>query len=109
MVLARFNPIPISAGIEDLREKREEILKQLREDESEKAKIQQDLQLLTKRLAQVNDSIARKVGTVKQFGLHAMRRMRAMLLSWLHYCHSAMHPSKSASSGWVMSLHAPCL
>jgi Sjoegren syndrome nuclear autoantigen 1 len=44
-----------------LREKREEILKQLREDDAEKAKIQQDLQLLTKRLAQVNDSIARKV------------------------------------------------
>lgn len=49
------------SGIEDLREKREEILKQLREDDAEKAKIQQDLQLLTKRLAQVNDSIARKV------------------------------------------------
>lgn len=49
-------------GIEDLREKREEILKTLREDDAEKAKIQQDLQLLTKRLSQVNDSIARKVG-----------------------------------------------
>lgn len=36
-------------------------LKQLKEDENEKAKIQQDLQILTKRLAQVNDNIARKV------------------------------------------------
>lgn len=46
--------------IDDLREKREEILKTLRDDEAEKAKIQSDLQSLTKRLAQVNDSIARK-------------------------------------------------
>lgn len=46
--------------IDDLREKREEILKTLRDDEGEKAKIQSDLQTLTKRLAQVNDSIARK-------------------------------------------------
>lgn len=49
------------AGIDDLREKREEIVKTLKEDEQEKSKIQADLQLLTKRLAQVNDSIARKV------------------------------------------------
>ncbi|GAX75878.1 hypothetical protein CEUSTIGMA_g3321.t1 [Chlamydomonas eustigma] len=53
--------------IEDLREKREEILKQLREDDSEKAKIQQDLQVLTKRLAQVNDSIARKTETKVEY------------------------------------------
>lgn len=51
---------PIHAGIDDLREKREEILKSLRDDEAEKAKIQSDLQTLTKRLAQVNDSIQRK-------------------------------------------------
>lgn len=50
------------SGIEDLREKREEISKQLREEEAEKAKITQDLQVLTKRLNQVNESIARKVG-----------------------------------------------
>ena len=48
-------------GIEDLREKREEINKQIKEEESEKAKIQQDLQILTKRLSQINDSLARKV------------------------------------------------
>mmetsp|Transcript_4240 Transcript_4240/g.9234 ORF Transcript_4240/g.9234 Transcript_4240/m.9234 type:complete len:112 (-) Transcript_4240:578-913(-) len=53
--------------IEDLREKREEILKQLKEDEAEKAKIQADLQALTKRLAQVNDSIARKTETKNEY------------------------------------------
>ena len=55
----------IATGIDDLREKREEITKQLREDEGEKAKIQADLQTLTKRLAQVNDSVARKVRCTK--------------------------------------------
>jgi hypothetical protein len=34
---------PLPPGIDDLREKREEILKQLKEDESEKNKIQQDV------------------------------------------------------------------
>ncbi|EFJ53053.1 hypothetical protein VOLCADRAFT_109535 [Volvox carteri f. nagariensis] len=53
--------------IEDLREKREEIIKQLREDDAEKAKITQDLQILTKRLAQVNDSIARKTETKNEY------------------------------------------
>lgn len=51
-------------GIEDLREKREEVGKQIREEEGEKAKIQQDLQILTKRLAHINDSLARKVSGV---------------------------------------------
>lgn len=55
----------VFAGIDDLREKREEILKQLREDESEKAKITQELQILTRRLAQVNESIARKVSCAR--------------------------------------------
>lgn len=49
------------AGIEDLREKREEVQKQIRDEEGEKAKLQQDLQVLTKRLAHINDGLARKV------------------------------------------------
>lgn len=53
--------------IDDLREKREEITKQLREDEAEKAKIQAELQTLTKRLAQINDSIARKSETRNEY------------------------------------------
>ena len=52
------------AGIEDLREKREEVQKQIRDEENEKAKLQQDLQMLTKRLAHINDGLARKVGDV---------------------------------------------
>ena len=45
-----------------MREKREEVQKQIRDEEAEKSKLQQDLQVLTKRLAHINDALARKVG-----------------------------------------------
>lgn len=43
IVLSPATGASCSAGIDDLREKREEITKQLREDESEKAKIQSEV------------------------------------------------------------------
>jgi Sjoegren syndrome nuclear autoantigen 1 len=50
-------------GIEDLREKREGVMKQIADEELEKAKIQTELQALTKRLAAINESLARKIDT----------------------------------------------
>ena len=47
--------------IEDLREKREDINKQISKDEEEKAKIQRDLSKLTDRLAHINEGLARKI------------------------------------------------
>jgi Sjoegren syndrome nuclear autoantigen 1 len=47
--------------IEDLREKREEINRQILQDEEEKAKIQRDLSVLTDRLSKINEALARKV------------------------------------------------
>lgn len=47
--------------IEDLREKREEINRQILHDEEEKAKIQRDLSVLTDRLSKINEALARKV------------------------------------------------
>jgi Sjoegren syndrome nuclear autoantigen 1 len=47
--------------IEDLREKRDEINRQLLKDEEDKAKIQRDLNVLTDRLLKINESLARKV------------------------------------------------
>eukprot|EP01038_Epipyxis_sp_PR26KG_P017916 gene17916-25063_t len=47
--------------IEDLREKREEINKQILKEEEEKAKIQRDLSVLTDRLSNINEALARKV------------------------------------------------
>ena len=47
--------------IEELREKREELNRSIAQDEEEKAKIQNDLRILTERLARINDNLARKV------------------------------------------------
>ena len=47
--------------IEDLREKREEINRQILKEEEEKAKIQRDLSILTDRLSTINEALARKV------------------------------------------------
>ena len=47
--------------IEDLREKREEINRQILKDEEEKAKIQRDLSSLTDRLSKINETLARKI------------------------------------------------
>ena len=47
--------------IEDLREKREEINREILREEEEKAKIQRDLSLLTERLSRINEALARKI------------------------------------------------
>lgn len=47
--------------IEDLREKREEINRQILKDEEEKAKIQRDLSILTDRLSKINETLTRKI------------------------------------------------
>lgn len=46
--------------IEDLREKREEINRQIAKDDEDKAKVQRDLATLTERLASINDALSRK-------------------------------------------------
>lgn len=51
------------AGIEDLCSKRDELHKQILQEEEEKQKIQNDLRILTERLSQVNESLARKIAT----------------------------------------------
>lgn len=47
--------------IEDLREKREEINRQILKDEEDKAKIQRDISVLTDRLSKINENLTRKV------------------------------------------------
>jgi len=53
--------------IEDLREKREEVNKSIAKDEEEKAKIQNDLRILTERLARINDNLARKISSRNEY------------------------------------------
>ena len=47
--------------IEDLREKREDVNRQILKEEEEKAKLQRDLSVLTERLSRINENLARKV------------------------------------------------
>ena len=54
-------PRPNTSGIEDLREKREEINQQIVDENDEKSKVESDLTVLSKRLTTLKDSIARKV------------------------------------------------
>ena len=46
--------------IDDLREKREEVNRQILASEEEKAKIQKDLSILTERLQKINENLVRK-------------------------------------------------
>merc|ERR1711957_73469 len=47
-------------SIEDLREKREELNRQILKEEEDKAKIQRELSILTDRLQKLNESLVRK-------------------------------------------------
>ncbi|KAL0223416.1 hypothetical protein P9112_002806 [Eukaryota sp. TZLM1-RC] len=54
-------------SIETLREKREEIIRQIECEKQEKAKIQADLKVLTERLTSLNESIANKQAGLEDF------------------------------------------
>ena len=56
-----------NSGIEDLREKREEINRTLASDEQEKAKIQNDLAILTRRLAHLNEKLSRQIASRNEY------------------------------------------
>merc|ERR1712070_926709 len=64
--LANYNSELVKC-IEELREKREELNKSIAADEEEKAKIQNDLRILTERLARINDNLARKVSSRTEY------------------------------------------
>ena len=64
--LSNYNA-DLVACIEDLRGKREELNKSVAKDEEEKAKIQNDLRILTERLARINDNLARKVSSRNEY------------------------------------------
>ena len=53
--------------IEELREKREELNRSIAADEEEKAKIQNDLRILTERLSRINDNLARKISSRTEY------------------------------------------
>lgn len=54
-------------GIEDLCNKRDELQKQILVEEEEKGKIQNDLRILTERLARINESLAKKIASRNEY------------------------------------------
>lgn len=54
-------------GIEDLCTKRDELQKQILSEEEEKTKIQNDIRILTERLAKINESLARKIASRNEY------------------------------------------
>ena len=59
----------IITGIEDLCTKRDELHKQIVEEEEEKRKIQNDIRILTERLAKVNEGLSKKMASRKEFDI----------------------------------------
>ncbi|XP_006001486.1 Sjoegren syndrome nuclear autoantigen 1 [Latimeria chalumnae] len=53
--------------IEDLCAKRDELNKQILQEEEEKSKLQNDIRILTEKLARVNESLARKMASRNEF------------------------------------------
>ena len=55
------------AGIEDLCGKRDELHRSILQEEEEKQKLQNDIRVLTERLAKVNESLAKKMASRNEF------------------------------------------
>ncbi|KAM3825691.1 microtubule nucleation factor SSNA1 isoform 1-T1 [Vipera latastei] len=53
--------------IEELCAKRDELSRQIRQEEEEKGKLQGDLRVLTERLARINETLAHKMATRNEF------------------------------------------
>ena len=54
-------------GINDLCGKRDELHKQIMQEEEEKQKLQNDIRILTERLAKVNESLSKKMASRNEF------------------------------------------
>lgn len=53
--------------IEDLCSKRDDLHKQVLDEEEEKKKIQNDIRILTERLAKINESLSKKIASRNEF------------------------------------------
>ncbi|MEE6516479.1 hypothetical protein FKM82_025967 [Ascaphus truei] len=53
--------------IEDLCSKRDELNRQILQDEEEKNKLQNDIRILTEKLSRINESLARRMASRNEF------------------------------------------
>lgn len=54
-------------GIEELKERREDVNRAILKEEEEKEKIQNDIRILNERLTRLNESLARKVAARSEY------------------------------------------
>ena len=84
------------AGIEDLREKREEVNRAILKEEEEKAKIQKDLSILTDRLSKINESLARRVQARNEYD-KTIQETEAAYMKILESSQTLLHVLKRES------------
>ena len=87
----RFACLHYSLGIEDLCTKRDELQKQIINEEEEKAKIQNDIRILSERLAKINESLAKKIASRNEYDKTIAETEAAYMKVNLnfpkHHCH----------------------
>merc|ERR1712144_86725 len=83
--------------LEDLREKREAINREIAREEDDKNKIQNDLKILTERLSRINDSLARKVAARNEYD-QSIQETEAAYLKILESSQTLLHVLKRESS-----------
>jgi Sjoegren syndrome nuclear autoantigen 1 len=86
--------------IEDLREKREEVNKQILKEEEEKAKIQKDLAILTERLSKLNESLQRKQQARSEYD-QTIQETEAAYMKILESSQTLLHVLKRESVNLV--------
>jgi len=83
--------------LEDLREKREQINREIAREEDDKNKIQNDLKILTERLSRINDSLARKVAARNEYD-QTIQETEAAYLKILESSQTLLHVLKRESA-----------
>ena len=83
--------------IEDLREKREGINREILRDEEEKAKIQKELSRLTERLSVINEELQRKMAARNEFD-QTIQETEAAYMKILESSQTLLHVLKREST-----------
>lgn len=82
--------------IDDLREKREEVNRQILASEEEKAKIQKDLSILTERLQKINENLVRKTQARNEYD-KTIQETEAAYMKILESSQTLLHVLKRES------------
>lgn len=62
-----MRPFSFPSGIEDLHSKRDELNRQIRQEEEEKDRLQHDIRVLSEKLSRVNESLAQRLAARATF------------------------------------------